>query len=467
MAKRRAVLLIDDHEATRETIAEVLESAGHEVTAAENCARALEIVESRDFDLVLTDLKLPDGDGMHILEHSKRLHPSTPVVMITGHGSIENAVEATRYGAYEYLTKPVDLNKLRVIVANALHLVELERTVERSGALEAIIGQSPAIARVKELIRQIAATDVTVLIGGESGTGKELVANAIQALSTRRGGPFVKVNVAALSRELVESELFGHEKGAFSGAIRQHKGRFELAHGGTLFLDEIGEMRMDVQVNFLRVLQEHEIQRVGGTETIPLDVRVLAATNRDLKERVARGDFREDLYYRLNVVRIEVPALRERPEDLPLLAEHFLKRFSARYAQDKEFSPAALGAIGAYAWPGNVRELQNAVESAVVRCPGGVIQPGDLPEEVAACAPAAGATGVSPGPVAAASAALPDNEPAAFPAGLPMEEIEKRYILAELARCGGNKTQAAKSLGIGLKTLYRKLEAYGEATDSE
>ncbi|MCX7935738.1 MAG: sigma-54 dependent transcriptional regulator, partial [Planctomycetota bacterium] len=370
ISQPRRILLVDDHETTRETLGEFLQDAGHEVFAAESQTEAFALLQQRDFDLVLTDWKLPDGSGMEIMKLAKRLYPSTPVVMITGHATIENAVEATRLGAYEYLTKPVDLNRLRVVVANALHLVELERRVERASALDAIVGHAPAIVQVKELIKQIAHTDVTVLIQGESGTGKELVANAIQALSPRAQGPFVKVNVAVLSAELIESELFGHEKGAFSGAIRQRKGRFELAHTGTLFLDEIGEMPLETQVKLLRVLQEREFERVGGTETLPIDIRLIAATNQDLRARVAKGLFREDLYFRVNVVKITVPPLRERMGDVPLLAEHFLRRFGMRYGSEKQFAPETMAILQAYHWPGNVREMENAIESAVVRTPG-------------------------------------------------------------------------------------------------
>ncbi len=446
----RTILLIDDHEATRETITEVLEDADLEVHAAENAAGAYALLEGRDYDLVLTDLKLPDGSGLEILQRAKSLYPSTPVVMITGHGSIENAVEATRHGAYEYLTKPVDLNRLRVIVQNALHLVTLERKIERAGALDAIVGQSPQVQQVKQVVRQVAQSDATVLVQGESGTGKELVANAVQAHSSRREGPYVKVNVAALSRELIESELFGHEKGAFSGAIRQRKGRFEMADGGTLFLDEIGEMPLETQVKLLRVLQESEFERVGGMETIPVDIRLIVATNSDLRQKVKAGAFREDLFFRVNVVRIVVPPLSERAQDVPLLADHFLRKFSARYGREMEFAPETTAALAAYDWPGNVRELENAVESAVVRTPGRVIQPTELPEEVGGRAPGRTATA------------------AGFPPGLSMAEVEKRYILAELERLGGNKTRAARSLEIGLKTLYRKLESYGAAgTDAD
>ena len=443
MPGARDILLIDDHQATRETLAEVLEDAGHHVALAESRTRALEQLEGRAFDLVLSDLMLPDGSGMEVLERSKALYPATPVVMITGHGSIENAVEATRLGAYEYLTKPVDLNKLRVIVKNALHLVELERRVEHSGALEAIVGHSAAAVQVKELIKQIARTDVTVLIEGESGTGKELVANAIQGLSLRSSGSFVRVNIAALSRELVESELFGHERGAFSGAIRQRKGRFELADGGTLFLDEIGEMPLEMQVKLLRILQERELERVGGTETLPVDIRLICATNRDLRAMVAAGQFREDLYYRINVVKIKVPPLRERGDDITFLAEHFLQKYGARYGIEKTFAPEFLKALRGYGWPGNIRELENVVEGALVRTPGREIGLEQLPEEISGMCGALGGAGGCEG---------------GLPPGLTLEEVERRYILNELARCEGNKTQAAKSLGIGLKTLYRKLE---------
>ncbi len=442
----KTILLVDDHDATRETLTELIRDLDHKVYAAANQESALRQLDERAFDLVLTDLKLPDGSGIEIMKRSRQLHPETPVVMITGHATIDNAVEATRMGAYEYLTKPVDLNRLRIVISNALYLSTLERKVGRSAALDALVGHSPKIREVKDLIKQIAATDVTVLIQGESGTGKEMAANAIQGLSLREGAPFVKVNVAVLPRELIESELFGHEKGAFSGAIRQRKGRFELADGGTLFLDEIGEMPLDSQVKLLRVLQEHEFERVGGTETLPVDIRLVCATNLDLKKRVEEGLFREDLYFRINVVRIRMPSLRERPDDIPLLAEHFRQKYSARYNLDRKFSPEVLEIFQRYSWPGNVRELENAVEGAVVRCSGQVIEKDCLPEETLQhIAP------VQPG----------------FPSGLQLAEVEKQYILSELDRLGGNKSGVAKSLGIGLKTLYRKLEAYEEGKTGE
>ena len=439
--QEKNILLVDDHDATRETLTELIRDLGHNVYAAANQGQAIKQVDERIFDLVLTDLKLPDGSGLEVMRRLKQTSPETPVVMITGHATIDNAVEATRMGAYEYLTKPVDLNRLRIVIANALYLSTLERKVGRAGALDAIVGHSSRITEVKDLIKQVAATDVTVLIQGESGTGKEMAANAVQALSRRESGPFVKVNVAVLSKELIESELFGHEKGAFSGAIRQRKGRFELADGGTLFLDEIGEMPLDSQVKLLRVLQEHEFERVGGTETLPVDIRLICATNLDLKKRVEEGLFREDLYFRINVVRIRMPALRERPEDIPLLAEHFRQKYSARYGLERRFSPEVLEVFKHYSWPGNVRELENAVEGAVVRSVGEVIGKNCLPEETGMRSQTGGAS-LSP--------------------GLTMAEVEKQYILSELERLGGNKSNVAKSLGIGLKTLYRKLEAYEE-----
>ncbi len=446
----RLILLVDDHDATRETLTELIRDLGHDVLAAANQAQAVKLVEERRFDLVLTDLKLPDGSGLEVMRRLRQVNPDTPVVMITGHATIDNAVEATRMGAYEYLTKPVDLNRLRIVIANALYLSALERKVGRAASLDAIVGHSPRITRVKELIRQIAATDVTALIQGESGTGKEMAANAIQGLSRRESGPFVKVNVAVLSKELIESELFGHEKGAFSGAIRQRKGRFELADGGTLFLDEIGEMPLESQVKLLRVLQEHEFERVGGTETLPVDIRLVCATNLDLKKRVEEGLFREDLYFRINVVRINMPSLRERPGDIPLLAEHFRQKYCARYGLDRRFDDDVTAVFQAYPWPGNVRELENAVEGAVVRSAGEVIAKDCLPEEI-------GGRGVQGG----------SGEGGALLPGETLADVEKRYILAELRRLGGNKSNVAKSLGIGLKTLYRKLESYEEAGAGE
>ncbi|MDR3210292.1 MAG: sigma-54 dependent transcriptional regulator [Planctomycetota bacterium] len=441
MTFAKYILIVDDHDATRDTLTEVVREMGHEVVTAANLAEAMARAGDLTFDLVLTDLKLPDGSGIEVMRRIKQLHQETPVVMITGHATIDNAVEAMRLGAYEYLTKPVDLKRLRVVIQNALYLSTLERKISRAGALDAIVGHSAPISGVKDLIKQIAGTDVTVLIQGESGTGKEMAANAIQSLSPRRDAPFVRVNVAVLSRDLIESELFGHEKGAFSGAIRQRKGRFELADGGTLFLDEVGEMPLDLQVKLLRVLQEHEFERVGGTDTLPVNIRLICATNLDLKARVEEERFREDLYFRINVVRVTMPPLRERREDIPLLADHFRQKYCSRYNLDREFSSDVMPILKRYSWPGNVRELENAVEGAVVRSAGTVIDPSCLPEDTG---------GVK----------VPKR--LVLQPGLTMDSVEQKYITYELERLGGNKSLAAKNLGIGLKTLYRKIESYGE-----
>ncbi|MFH0911388.1 MAG: sigma-54 dependent transcriptional regulator [Planctomycetota bacterium] len=437
------ILVVDDHEATRETLQEMLEEGGSRVVTARNREEAAGRLRAGAFDLILSDLMLPDGSGLDLLEIAKGAQPGVPFVVITGHGTIENAVEATRLGAYEYITKPWDVKKLRLLVRNALHLRFLEQKVGERDALEALIGQSEAMVKLKETILQIARTDATVLIHGETGTGKELVANAFQALSERRDKPFIKVNIAALPRELLESELFGHEKGAFTGAIRTRQGRFELANGGTLFLDEIAEMPPETQVKLLRVLQEREFERVGGMTPIQTDFRLIVATNSDLKGLIARGRFREDLYFRINVVSARIPPLRERHEDIPLLAGHFLQVYNARYNVRRTLTREAGEVLLRYAWPGNIREMENAIERAVVTSSGEAIGPEDLPEEVRGQRPAAlGGEG--------------------FGQGLPLGDMEKRHILSELKRLGGNKTQLARSLKIGLKTLYRKLDAWGE-----
>ena len=435
------ILVVEDQDAARESLAEVLAESGRVHTAADK-ASALEALRARGYDLILSDLKLPDGSGMELLEEARVRQPGAPFIFVTGYGTIENAIEATRLGAYEYITKPWDVKKLRIVVRNALHLRMLERKVSEREALESIIGQGEAIVKLKERIVQVAATDATVLIQGETGTGKELVANAIQALSDRRDKPFVKVHIAALPRELLESELFGHEKGAFTGAVRTRQGRFELADGGTLFLDEIAEMPAATQVKLLRVLQEREFERVGGMEPLRADFRLIAATNQDLKAATGRGAFREDLYFRINVVTAYVPPLRDRREDVPLLAEHFLRAFNARYRKQCALSRAAREVLDRYDWPGNIREMENAIERAVVTSTTDRIDPADLPEEVR-------------------GASQPMARAEALPPGLTLDEVERRYTLAEYKRLGGNKTRLAKSLKIGVKTLYRKLAAWG------
>ncbi|MHC4870450.1 MAG: sigma-54-dependent transcriptional regulator [Planctomycetota bacterium] len=435
------ILVIDDAEATRETLLEILSDEGHNVVTAKSCTEAkIELTENQ-FDLILSDLMLKDGTGMELLENAKAIQLGVPFVIITGHGSIENAIEATRLGAYEYITKPLDLKKLRVLVRNALHLRSLERKVGQQDALDAIIGQSDSVLKLKEMISQVAKTDATVLINGETGTGKELVANAFHFLSERKDKKYIKVNIAALPKDLLESELFGHEKGAFTGALKNRAGRFELADKGTVFLDEIAEMPMETQVKLLRVLQEHEFEKVGGTDVVHSDFRLIAATNKDIKKMIGNNEFREDLYFRINVVNVWIPSLRERKDDIPLLCDHFLKMYNSRYNKNVELSREALNTIINYTWPGNIRELENAMERAVVTSLNNTIKKSDLPEEVCGKAEPLGG-GIS------------------MPAALSMDEIEKRYTLSEYQRIGKNKTKLAKSLGIGLKTLYRKFESW-------
>jgi DNA-binding NtrC family response regulator len=375
-------------------------------------------------------------------------YPGIPVIVLTGHGTIEDAVAAMRSGAFDFLTKPVNLDHLSILVKRALETRELARKnreleaeVDSQRRTSSIIGKSPETKKYMDLIRKVAPTRASVLVTGESGVGKELVADAIHNLSPRRDGPLVKVHCAALAESLLESELFGHEKGAFTGASARKRGRFELADKGTLFLDEIGEINQNVQIKILRVLQERRFERVGGEETVEVDVRIVAATNRDLKEEIRKGSFREDLYYRLNVVNIRVPPLRERRDDIPLLAMSFLKEFAAENGKAIEgFDPKARQAIYAYPWPGNVRELRNSIESAVVMASNAHIGLDDLPPNVRSSG---------------------EERDVRVPVGSTLEEAEKILIRETLAAQGGNKSKTAETLGIGRKTLYQKIEEYG------
>ena len=394
MTRKQTILLVDDHETTRATLADALAREGYIVIPAGTGREAVERTRDEGIDLVLTDLRLPDlGDegGLAVLDASKKHAPGRPVILITGHGSVETAVEAMKRGAHDYLEKPVDLRRLRKMAADALRLVRLEGEVaalrSRLGgenALEAMVGVSKAIQRVKDTIRQVAPTAATVLVQGESGTGKELAANAIHAVSGRARGPLVKTHLAAVPKDLVESELFGHERGAFTGAIRRKIGRFEQADGGTLFLDEIGEMPSETQIKLLRVLESREFERVGGTETLHTDIRLVAAANRDLRELVRAGSFREDLYFRVNVVRLNLPPLRERKEDVAVLLAYFSAQFPDAGGRPREFTERARLALEAYDWPGNVRELRNVVERASVLARGREVDLADLPEEITA-----------------------------------------------------------------------------------
>ncbi|MBN2124814.1 MAG: sigma-54-dependent Fis family transcriptional regulator [Deltaproteobacteria bacterium] len=451
--KKSKVLVVDDDAAHRTMLRTLLTGWGYEVAEAEDGAVAVEQAQERPFDLVLMDIRMIKVSGLQALREIKAFNPAIPVIIMTAYSSVETALEALKNGAYDYLTKPLDFDELRLAMERAMDHTQLReenrRLRESLGAhfdRRNIIGRSEAMVRVLETVAQVAPSEATVLIAGESGTGKEMIAGAIYGNSPRRDGPFVKINCAAITETLLESELFGHEKGAFTGAHRRKEGRFVQAHGGTLFLDEISEMSLAMQVKLLRVLQEREVVRVGGEEVIRVDVRVLAATNRDLLEEIEAGRFREDLYYRLNVVNLVIPPLRERREDIPLLAKQFLDRFSeGNRKRVRGFTPQAMDRLIKYEWPGNVRELMNAVERGVVLTRSEYLDEEDLPLAVLGeeeALPAAGTGGA------------PEES-------LPLEEVERSTILRTLEAAGGNKSEAARRLGITRKTLHKKLKKYG------
>jgi two-component system response regulator HydG len=443
------VLVVDDDPNHAEGTAEALEAVGYRCRIATGGKQALEMLRDGQYDLVLTDLVIDEVDGFDILRRAQDLNPFVAVIVFTGHGSIETAVEALKNGAVDYLVKPLNLDALRIRVEKALERQklqminrDLERRLERKFGFEGIIGNSEAMRGIIEVLQQVSDTDVSVLITGENGTGKELIARAIHENSRRRKRPLVPLNCAALSPQLVESELFGHEKGAFTGAQFQKKGRFEFAHHGTLFLDEVGDIPLDTQVKLLRVLEDGEITRVGSNEPIKVDVRLLSATNRKLEDLIREGKFREDLYYRLKVVTMELPPLRERPQDIPLLVHHFLSEFARIYKKPiTEITREALNILQAYAWPGNVRELKHAIENMVVVSRGTVLGVENLPSSIHR-AEKKGTTDL-PGLV-----------------GVPLKEVEKELIRGTLLHVGGNRSEAAKMLGIGERTLYRKLKRY-------
>jgi DNA-binding NtrC family response regulator len=468
------ILIIDDNAGNRDTYADVLQGDGHTVLTASSGEEGLAKLSAAAVDAVLCDLKLPSLDGLATMELAHEKYGPVPWVLITGHGNEDTAVAAIKQGAFNYLTKPVDLARLKATIASAVRMSAanrenkaLRRELGYDEALDRIVGSSLAIRQVKALIKQVAGSDASVLVEGESGTGKELVADALHALSNRSGRPYVKINTAAIPKELLESELFGHERGAFTGAVQMKKGRFEVADTGTLFLDEIGEMPLDSQVKLLRVLQDGTFHRVGGNQPLQADVRLVCATNRNLKNEVLAGRFRMDLYFRLNVVNIHVPPLRERREDVPLLAKSFLDRLNRRHHQAKELSDGVLQYLRRQDWPGNVRELENTIEKLYVLANGRVIEA----EGIAAAEPTgqAAAYAASGGGAATSYSAPPPTADDAIRLliGLPVDEVEKRLILATLAHCGGNKSKAARQLQIGLKTLYRKLESYGVKVGDE
>jgi DNA-binding NtrC family response regulator len=444
------ILIVDDEKNIRTGLGKALELDGYQVFLAQHGAEAIGIVNTNEIDLIIADLRMPEMSGEELLKQIAASYPTIQVIILTGHGTIETAVNAMRNGAYDFLTKPVNLDRLSLLVKRALSTRdlarqhrELQEEVERMKQRQRfsrMIGKSAEMKKVMEVIEQVAQTKASVLITGESGVGKELVADAIHSLSDRSENPFVKVHCAALSESLLESELFGHEKGAFTGAIARKRGRFELAGTGTIFLDEIGEISQSVQIKILRVLQEKRFERVGGEETIEVDVRVIAATNRDLKEEIAKGAFREDLFYRLNVVNIHVPPLRDRKEDIPLLTSAFLNFFSEENGKRIEgINQKARAALYKYSWPGNIRELRNCLESAVVLTKNPIITTEDLPPSIVGD---------------------PDEDYVRLPLGITLAEAEREIIRGTLSVQNGNKSRTAEILGIGRKTLHRKLLEY-------
>jgi DNA-binding NtrC family response regulator len=449
--KRPTILIVDDERNTREGLQRALKDR-YDVLLAEDSQRAMQTLESTPVDVMLTDLRMPGVDGMGLLRRAMSLTNPPVCIMMTAYGSIENAVQSMQAGAYHYVTKPVNLDELELVIQRALtsrriesENASLREQIEHKFGLENIIGESPAMRQVFETVQQVAPSRVTVLITGETGTGKELIAKAIHNLSPRKNGAFVAVHAAALPSSLLESELFGHEKGAFTGAVERRIGRFELADGGTLFLDEIGELESPMQVKLLRVLEERAFERVGASKTLQVDVRLVAATNRNLKKLVSDGKFRDDLFYRLSVVTVDLPPLRERRDDIPLLVKAFLDEFSRENnKQVRELTPDALNMLLAYDWPGNVRELRNAIEQMVVLARAERLTVRDVPAAIRAAADLSKINVVR--------------------AGMTVVDAERQLIAQALKEADGNRTKAAQKLGISRRTLHRKLKKYGLET---
>jgi two-component system response regulator HydG len=445
------ILVVDDDPAHRKMLQAVLAAEGYEIHQAEDGTAAVSAVETQSFDLILMDIRMAPVDGMTALKELREVHPGIPVVMMTAYASVGTAVEALRSGAHDYLIKPIDIEELKILVEKTLkhsHLEQENRYLkERLGEhlqFDRIIGQSRPMVELFETLALVAPTEATVLITGESGTGKELIAGALHAGSPRSTHPLIKISCAALPETLLESELFGHEKGAFTGADARKQGRFQLAHSGTVFLDEIGEMPLSTQVKILRVLQEREFEPVGGTRTLQVDIRVIAATNKNLEAEIAADRFREDLFYRLNVVTLHVPALRDRREDIPLLADFFLKRYAEKNRRHlKGFSPRATDILTRHSWPGNVRELENVIERAVILSREDVITPSEFPDAIQALDTSKQNSGVDLTP------------------GRSLKAVERQMILRTLEETGGNRTHAADILGISRRTLQLKLKEYG------
>ncbi len=442
------VLIVDDEKNTREGLSRALRKT-YNVLLAEHGRQALEIMDREPVDVLLSDIRMPGMDGLTLVQRALAREPQPVCILLTAYGSIEMAVEAMKRGAYDFLTKPVNLDKVEILLKRALDSRSIEaenrqlhEQLDSKFGMESLIGESAPMQQVFDMIRQVAAARATVLIEGESGTGKEMAAHAIHRLSPRAKGPMIALHCAALSESLLESELFGHEKGAFTGATERRRGRFEAADGGTLFLDEIGEITPAVQVKILRVLEERCFERVGGQETIDVDIRLIVATNRNLRQMVDEGKFREDLYYRLHVVSIRMPPLREHPEDIPLMCKHFLDQFNAENGTAiTGFTPDALEVLTRYGWPGNVRELRNAVERMVVMAHGDKLSVRDVPPAIRDAVPSRTDKGAS--------------------AALSLEHAERQMIVEALRATDGNRTEAAGRLGISRRTLHRKLNEYG------
>jgi len=450
----QTILVVDDEAGVRTSLQGILGDEGYVVDAVGSGEACLQALEARRYDLLLLDVWLPGIDGLETLGRARTLDPELPVVVISGHGTIETAVSAVRMGARDFVEKPLSLEKTLLVVRNALRQSRLENEIrelkEQIGQRWVMVGESAPIRALRAAIAQAAPSNGRVLIFGENGTGKELVARNIHHQSLRAQGPFVEVNCAAIPEDLIESELFGHTRGAFTGALAAKKGRFELADGGTLFLDEVGDMTLKTQAKVLRVLQEQRLEPVGGTVSVPVDVRVIAATNKRLDAEIRKGSFREDLFFRLNVIPLEVPPLRERREDIPLLAQHFIAELSAEYGKrPKQLSREALDALAAHPWPGNVRELRNTIERLVIMTPGERIEPEQLPSPVLG------------GSFLPRAAAAPD--PLADFASLQeaREDFERRYIWKKYEDCAGNMSRTAEALQVERSNLYRKMKAYG------
>jgi DNA-binding NtrC family response regulator len=442
------VLIVDDEADSRDALAELTQRWGYDVQTAADGTEALRRAIEGHPDVILTDLVMPNMDGLWLLRALRAEIPECPVVLLTGRGTIQTAVQAIKEGAYDFIEKPLEIPRLRIVLERALEKKETMREVQllrrRLAALAPgtdMIGSGPAMQRVFELVNKVAPSNASVVISGQSGTGKEVVARAIHNLSPRKEKPFVALNCSAIPATLIESELFGYERGAFTGADQRRMGNFELAHNGTLFLDEVGELPLELQAKFLRVLEERKFRRLGGRAEVEVDVRVICATNRDLKEEIRHGRFREDLYFRLHVFTIGLPPLRERREDVPLLVHHFIEKFNGETGKHVQgLTPQAMTTLQGYAWPGNIRELRNTLERAMILVDGDVIGEEHLPPDMQSSRPEAAMLRV--------------------PLGIPLERVEKDYILASLQRNGGNKARTAEVLGISEKTLYNKLNRW-------